>query len=128
MEKVVIQEQLRKCPGMIYDPDNNTLEIKGRSIPENPEVIFRRLNEWVSMHFSEKESLSVDIKLEYINSGSSKKLFYLLKVLDTNTNIRKLIVNWYYEEGDEETLVKGQVFSESLPKTEFRFHLQKDVV
>ena len=38
MEKLVIQEELKNCPGIIYYPDSNKLEIFGRSIPENPET------------------------------------------------------------------------------------------
>ena len=64
----------------------------------------------------------MDINLEYINSGSSKKLLTLLKALNTNVYVKSLIVNWHYEEGDEDTFVKGQLFEESLPKAEFRFH------
>ena len=112
-------------PAVRYEEDGK-LVIKGRSISDNEVSFYQPLIDWACM--LKVEELVVDIDLEYINSGSSKKLFYLLKVLDSNTSIRKLIVNWYYEEGDEETLVKGQVFNESLPKTEFRFHLQKDAV
>ncbi len=112
-------------PAVRYQEDGKLI-IKGRSISDNEVSFYQPLIDWACM--LKVEALVVDIDLEYINSGSSKKLFYLLKVLDANTNIRKLIVNWYYEEGDEETLVKGQVFNESLPKAEFRFHQQKDAV
>jgi len=112
-------------PAVRFEEDGK-LVIKGRSISENEASFYQPLIDWACMLKIDK--LVVDIDLEYVNSGSSKKLFYLLKVLDANAEIRKLFVNWYYEEGDEETLMKGQVFSESLPKAEFRFHLHKEVV
>jgi hypothetical protein len=112
-------------PAVRYE-ENGRLVIRGRSISDNEVSFYQPLIDWACM--LQADSLFVDIDLEYINSGSSKKLFYLLKVLDANVNIRKLIINWYYEEGDDEALIKGQVFNESLPKAEFRFHLQKDAV
>ena len=114
MEKIVIQEELRKSPGIIYYPDNNTLEIKGRSIPENPELIFRRLNEWIAMHFSDKDSLHVDVKLEYINSGSSKYLYEILKKLTTHANSgKKVVLKWLYEEDDEAMLELGEHYRDT---------------
>lgn len=112
-------------PAVRYEEDGKLI-IKGRSISDNDASFYQPLIDWACM--LKTDTLVVDIDLEYINSGSSKKLFYLLKVLDGSSSISKLIVNWYYEEGDEENLVKGQVFNESLPKAEFRFHLQKDAV
>jgi len=110
-------------PEVRYEEDGK-LVIKGRSISDYEGRFYQPLINWASK--LKKDFLVVDIDLEYINSGSSKKLFYLLKVLDANTSIRKLIVNWHYEDGDEENLIKGQVFNESLPKAEFIFHLKKD--
>ncbi|MCK5764004.1 MAG: SiaC family regulatory phosphoprotein, partial [Clostridiales bacterium] len=49
-----------------------------------------------------KEITRMDINLEYINSGSSKFLIELLRVLKTNYDLGKdCIVNWYFEEDDE---------------------------
>ncbi len=81
MEKLVIQEEMKNCPGMYYFAGNNTLELAGRSIPENPELIFRKLDDWITKHFESTKSLVVIIKLEYINSGSSKYLYEILKRL-----------------------------------------------
>ena len=78
MEKFVIQEELKNCPGIAYYPDTNKLELIGRSIPENPELIFRRLEDWLISHFEKNNGLDVDIQLEYINSGSSKYLYEIL--------------------------------------------------
>jgi len=81
MEKHVIQEELKNCPGIVYYPDTNKLELTGRSIPENPELIFKRLEEWITLHFEKNSGLEVSIQLEYINSGSSKYLYEILKRL-----------------------------------------------
>jgi hypothetical protein len=106
-------------PEVKYDEDGKLL-IKGRSISHNEISFYQPLIEWAGT--LKNNRLIVDINLEYINSGSSKKLLTLLKALNTNVNIKHLLVNWHYEEGDEDNLVKGQLFEESLPKAEFTFH------
>lgn len=114
MEKLVIQEELKNCPGIIYYDDNNTLEISGRSIPENPELIFRRLDEWITSHFDKNETLTVNIKLEYINSGSSKYLYEILKKLTAYANSGKnVVLKWLYEEDDEAMLELGEHYRDT---------------
>ncbi|MFN8241723.1 MAG: DUF1987 domain-containing protein, partial [Bacteroidales bacterium] len=102
MEKIIIQEELKNCPGIFFSPGNNNLEIVGRSIPENPEVIFRKLDEWLTGHFAVSGALNVTIRLEYINSGSSKYLYEILKKLNNmNKAGKKVVMKWMYEEDDE---------------------------
>jgi hypothetical protein len=114
MEKLIIQEELKNCPGIFYYPDNNTLEIIGRSIPENPELIFRKLNDWITGHFEKNDALSVSIQLEYINSGSSKYLYGILKRLTTYYNSGKqLQIKWLYEEDDEAMLELGEHYRDT---------------
>jgi hypothetical protein len=114
MEKLVIQEELKNCPGITYYPDDNLLELTGRSIPENPELIFRKLDEWIVTHFDKNQALSVNIKLEYINSGSSKYLYEILKKLTVHANSgKKVVLKWLYEEDDEAMLELGEHYRDT---------------
>jgi hypothetical protein len=114
MEKHVIQEELKNCPGIVYYPDTNKLELVGRSIPENPELIFRRLEEWISSHFEKNNALLVNIQLEYINSGSSKYLYEVLKRLTSYSRSGKNVkMKWLYEEDDEAMLELGEHYRDT---------------
>jgi hypothetical protein len=114
MEKHVIQEELKNCPGIVYYPDKNILELVGRSIPENPELIFKRLDNWVTSHFEKNKGLDVHIKLEYINSGSSKYLYEILKRLTVYSREGKLInMKWLYEADDEAMLELGEHYRDT---------------
>jgi hypothetical protein len=114
MEKHVIQEELKNCPGIVYYPDTNKLEMVGRSIPENPELIFRRLEEWISSHFEKNSALLVNIQLEYINSGSSKYLYEVLKRLTSyNRSGKSVKMKWLYEEDDEAMLELGEHYRDT---------------
>ena len=114
MEKHVIQEELKNCPGIIYYPASNKLEMIGRSIPENPELIFRRLDNWITQHFDKNNGLDVNFQLEYINSGSSKYLYEILKRLTGFRKSGKVInMKWHYEEDDEAMLELGEHYRDT---------------
>ncbi len=114
MEKHIIQEELRNCPSIVYYPGTNQLELVGRSIPENPELIFTRLEDWITLHFEKNTGLNVNIQLEYINSGSSKYLYETLKRL-TAFGMSGMQVNmkWLYEEDDEAMLELGEHYRDT---------------
>ena len=114
MEKLVIQEELKNSPGIIYYNDINKLDITGRSIPENPEIIFSKLDEWITLHFEHNKALNVSIKLEYINSGSSKYLYEILKRLTGFARMgNDVSMKWLYEEDDEAMLELGEHYRDT---------------
>lgn len=114
MEIKVIQEQSQKCPGMYYDPGKEVLVIEGRSIPENPESVYNPLKDWIDDYYRNSESLSIKVVLEYINSGSSKHLMEVLKILKQyQLEGKKLKIRWLYEEDDESILELGEHFRET---------------
>jgi hypothetical protein len=104
--------------------DNRKLVIRGRSISENEITFYKPIIAWATM--LQIKLLEVDVDLEYVNSRSSKKLFQLFKVMDVNPDIKALIINWHYDEGDEDALIKGQVYQEALTKARFSFHMNND--
>jgi len=114
MEKHVIQEEMKNCPGIFYYTDTNKLEIIGRSIPENPEIIYKKLDDWITRHFEKSRELSVSIQLEYINSGSSKYLHEILKKLTGFYRAGNLVkIKWLYEEDDEAMLELGEHYRDT---------------
>ncbi|HKK43427.1 MAG TPA: DUF1987 domain-containing protein [Bacteroidales bacterium] len=114
MEKQVIQEELRNCPGIVYYHEDNQLELVGRSIPENPEIIFRKLEDWIVIHFEKNRTLNISIRLEYINSGSSKYLYEILKKLTAYGESGKHVnMKWLYEEDDEAMLELGEHYRDT---------------
>jgi hypothetical protein len=114
MEEQVIQPPTKNCPGIVYFKGRNCLEITGRSIAENPENIFTPLNDWITSHFLNKHSLIVHIKLDYINSGSSKCLFDILKKLTGyHRSGNDVVMKWFFEEDDESMFDLGEHFRDS---------------
>ena len=99
--------------------NSGNLMIEGRSMPGNVSGFYDPLIDWVK--FLNVATVTMMIKLEHINTASSKKLFELLKILDANSKIRQLIIHWYYEE-DDDILEKGQVYEDFLVRALFKYY------
>lgn len=114
MENQTIQEQSKTTPGIYFDKDADVLFIKGRSIPENPESVFKPLRDWVTDFFKSEDTLKMSIVLEYINSGSSKYLIEILKMLKSYQDKGKqMAITWFYEEDDEAIMELGEHFRDT---------------
>jgi len=108
-------EPARNAPLIHFRPDGS-MRIKGRSIHENVAEFYQPAFNWVDEYLnSPPEITCIDIQLEYFNSASAKYIIKLLqkfkKVLFCN---KKFFINWYYEEGDEDILEKGEYFASVL--------------
>jgi len=55
------------------------------------------------------------MNLEYCNSASAKVLIHMLqKITYVSLQNKKYIFNWYYEEGDDDILERGEYFAAIL--------------
>lgn len=103
-------------PEVEFIASKGELNIEGRSIPEDPGEFFEKLIDWMNDYFlNPVEETVMNIKLEYINSGSSKYMLELLRILKINFKKgRKVLVKWYYEEGDESIEELGQHYEQTM--------------
>jgi hypothetical protein len=108
-------EGTRKTPSISLDP-KGIIKIEGRSIPEDAELFFRDLIAWMDEYVkSETDSTRIDLAFEYLNSGTSKIVLQLLKSLkDLIPSGHKLTINWYFEEGDDDILERGEYYGSIL--------------
>ncbi|MBN1180923.1 MAG: DUF1987 domain-containing protein [Bacteroidales bacterium] len=121
--KNLLIEATKKTPEVIFNTDGQ-MSLKGRSLPENADQFFSPLISWVES--LDVKNVKLDISLDYFNSSSSRKLMDMFKYLDANHSIDSIQINWYYEEGDEDSLETAQIFEESLMRTDFRYLEQAD--
>jgi hypothetical protein len=114
MEKYIVQEEVKNCPSIIFYPEISKLELTGRSIPENPEPVYSNLKRWIASHFEKNGSLDITIQMEYINSGSSRHLYDILKRLDVYVRRgKKISIKWRYEKDDDAILDLGIHFRDN---------------
>lgn len=94
------------------------LNMEGRSLPEDSVKFYTPLFDWASKLTVEK--VIFNIKLEYLNTASSKQLLTLLKTATENPSVTDTEINWYYEEGDLDGLETGEHYA-TIIKAPFKF-------
>ena len=86
------------------------MEIKGRSIPENSIEFYKPIVESLEKYGSKPQGVTtVNIQLEYFNTSSSKCILDVFKKLESiHKSGNQLVINWYYEQDDEDMLEAGE--------------------
>ena len=114
MSVEIIQTGSKNIPRITYDTDEDVLNITGRSIAERPEVVYSPLEEWIKTHLSRFNKLRMVIFLEYINSGSSKALRDVLRMVSSYQSPHyKIRITWLYEEDDESMRELGEHYRDA---------------
>lgn len=101
-----------KTPAVNFVYNGGSMELKGRSIPENSVEFYQPLNECIDSYSSNpKKKTILDSKLEYFNTFSSKCILDLFEKLENlNGEATDVIVNWYLEQDDEDVEEAGEVY------------------
>ncbi|MDP4187682.1 MAG: DUF1987 domain-containing protein [Bacteroidota bacterium] len=121
MQDLII-EKTNNFPSVHFSPSTGILKFEGRSIPEDAVKFYSPLLEWIKEYFKNpSDKTRFDIHLEYVNSGSSKFLWSILKYAEISQKKGKdVIVDWFYDEDDEALLELGEQIKSSI---ELPFHI-----
>ncbi len=103
---------------------SGSLKIEGKSLPEDPKRFFGPLFEWAEA--LDSESVNINIKLEYVNTSSSKRIIEFLKIVDNNKKIHKIDLNWFYEADDPDMLEFGEIIEHNLRRTKAKYISYED--
>jgi len=111
--KVVI-DPTSVTPYVVIDPEEDLFEIKGRSSPEVSINFYTPIYEYLESYevTSSIGDFTANFALEYFNTSSTKCLLGILKRLaKIEDQGKKVIINWYYEDDDEDVLEIGEDLS-----------------
>ena len=113
-----IKAQLNK-PYIKLDKEKCILTFKGKSYPEHAKDFYEPiLGEVISCSDEiEGEIITVNIMLEIMNSLSTKYIYKILKIIEGRS--KKLNINWYFENDDEDMEDEGYLFKDSFKSTNF---------
>lgn len=103
-------------PSVRISNEDNRIIITGPSRLEDPSPFFEKLTDVLNENIINfKTRFTLEFKLNYLNSSSSKWLFHILKNVQNRFGGNKIMnVNWYYDEDDEDILEAGEVFKNLL--------------
>jgi hypothetical protein len=110
--KIYTHQATQSTPYIYFDPATGRLDIAGRSIPENSVAFYRPLFDALDDYGKNPgKGIRATIQLEYYNSSSSVCILNLLKKLEAlKDKVSDIMIEWHYEEEDEDTLAAGHNF------------------
>jgi len=102
-------EPTKRSPLIQMEP--GCLIIMGRSIVENPALFFEPVHSWISTYARNYNGMTkILLGFEYINTGSIKWLYILLRTLNEMKDLSSSgYTIWYYEEGDDDMYELGNI-------------------
>jgi hypothetical protein len=109
-------------PTINFDGEKGICEIKGRSSPSNTIEFYKALHDFIDEYSKAPTALTeVNIQFDYFNTSTSKCILTAFKKFETMYRAKnEVIINWYYEKGDEDMLEAGSDF-QSIIHLPFKF-------
>jgi hypothetical protein len=106
-------------PNVILDKENGKFEISGRSLPEDVNLFFEPIMDWIDEYAEDPlENTTFNFKLEYFNTASSKVILdILLKLEEIVEDGKEVLIKWHYHEDEEDMLEAGEEYADivSIP-------------
>lgn len=123
MENLVFKGTSR-TPSVKLDTENGVLDIEGYSIPDNSASFFAPLVNDIDAYVKDaSKKLVVNVKLDYLNSSSSKVFMEIFKKISTLDNV---VFNWHCNDDDDELLDYAKTCEDATRKP-FNFYGYKDM-
>ena len=118
----LIIEATDTTPFVYFDKEKNIFKMEGKTLPENVNGFYEKIKSWLNEYLeSPNEETVFEMKLEYINTASSKAIFSIfLKLEQIIDKGKKAKIIWYYADDDEDMLDVGEEYSEVI-KVPFEF-------
>ena len=96
-------------PEVVFDAETGVCEIQGESYMEEAYKFYTPLLQWLKTYtLEEGNAVTLNVKLTYFNTNSSRLLLDMLDILRKSLDVgNEVIINWYYEADDPD--VKEEV-------------------
>lgn len=108
-------------PKIDFNPGLEQFELSGKSIPEDSLGFYNPVMDWLIVYVGKPNfRTTFSFKLEYFNTSSSKVLLDIFYILE---KINGVVVNWYYDEDDEDMIETAMDFNEMV---KFEINLVKN--
>lgn len=99
-----------------FNKESGILEMAGSSYPENALDFFGPIIDWIKEYIaSVKKEMSLNIRLNYLNTSSTKCILDIFEILDQyHQSGGKVKINWFYAEDDEDIMETGEELAEDF--------------
>ncbi len=109
----VLIEGTKFSPEILFDKSKGVIDFKGKLYPANATEFFTPIHQMIIEYIQFHPELTLNFMLTYINSSATKLVIRLFEELDTYyENGKKITVNWYHDELDDDMIEVGEDISE----------------
>ena len=115
----VLNEKTNRMPGVSLDAENHAVLLEGEAYPEDVAAAFEPLMTSISTTLAEsgETPMTVKFQLQYFNSGSSRKILEIIKMIDASDTPHN--IEWLADPEDDEMIDHGNRFSRAVSKAGF---------
>lgn len=106
----------QETPEILLDSSKGIFELSGKSLPEDVKEFYNPILKWFDEYSkSPNKQTIVKIKMDYFNTASSKMILELFEVVQkVHASGNETIIEWYYQEDDEDMQDAGQDYSDLI--------------
>jgi len=109
-------EHTEITPKVILNAETGELLLEGKTLPENVNSFYKSILEWFTKYVENPNKETVlEVKLEYINTASSKAIFTIFSKLEKIIEQGgEVLIKWYYADDDEDMKDIGEEYAEVI--------------
>lgn len=112
MEKLFIESN-KETPEIKFDGDKGFFSIAGKSYPENVNVFYKPIFEYIDLYKpNSSEKIVIEFNWLYYNTATSKIIVKIILSLKEIGN--EMEINWYYKKDFDLIADKGKEIKEIL--------------
>ncbi len=109
----VLIESTKFSPEVLFDKSKGVINFTGKLYPANATEFFNPIHEMIIDYIKSNSEITLNFMLTYINSSATKLVIRLFEELDLYyENGKKILVNWYHDELDDDMIEVGEDISE----------------
>jgi len=114
-DKMIIR-RTKDTPSVNLNPAENIFEFEGDSWCLDAYTFYREALAWFKHYFENQplQTTVIDFKFGYLNTSSSKQLAVIFDYLRSQITDNKIILKWYYDEGDTDMEEEGHRYEKLL--------------
>lgn len=109
-------EGTEDSPEIILDLNSNTLEISGRSLPEDVNTFYEPVLSWIEEYSKNPLPITTfNFKLTYFNTASSKVILDVLTEFEEMIEEgHQVLVRWHFPDEDEDMQEAGEEYADMV--------------
>ena len=115
----VLNGKTVRMPGVSLDAESNAILVEGEAYPEDVAAAFEPIIASISATLASSggKAMTVKFRLQYFNSGSSRKILEIIKMIDTSDPAHN--IEWLADPEDDEMIDHGNRFSRAVSNAAF---------